>query len=222
MEFNVVEKFVSVNGEGKRAGELAIFIRFAGCNLDCSYCDTIWANKEDAKYITMTSQEIYEYILSTKVNNVTITGGEPLLQEGLYELLDLLSKDSEINIEIETNGSVDIEKYTKLSGKLPAFTLDYKSGTSNMEDRMLLENYRYLKHEDCVKFVVGSMEDLEKANNIINNFDLISKCNVHISSVFGKINLAQIVDFMKDNNLNGVKLQPQLHKIIWDPNARGV
>lgn len=221
MEFKVVEKFVSINGEGRLCGQLAIFIRFAGCNLNCSYCDTTWANEKDVLYELMSSEDIYEYIKSTQVKNITLTGGEPLLQEGIIELLELLSKDKELHIEIETNGSVMLDKFSKLQNP-PSFTMDYKLPSSNMEHKMLMENFEYLTKKDTVKFVSGSFEDLEKAKNIIDKFNLIEKTNIYISPVFGKISMDSIVEFMKDNNMNGVTMQVQLHKVIWDPSKRGV
>lgn len=221
MKFKVVEKFVSINGEGLLCGQLAIFIRFAGCNLTCSYCDTTWANERDVSYEPMTSQEIYEYVKATQVKNITLTGGEPLLQEGILELLELLSNNKELNVEIETNGSVLLDKFNKLNNP-PSFTMDYKLPSSNMEHQMLLDNFKYLTKKDTVKFVSGSFEDLQKAKFIIDKFNLIEKTNIYISPVFGKITMDSIVEFMKDNKLNGVTMQVQLHKVIWDPNKRGV
>jgi len=221
MDFKVVEKFVSVNGEGTRSGQLAIFIRFAGCNLNCSYCDTTWANSKDVPYELMTSEEIYEYIKTTQVRNITLTGGEPLLQEGILELLEMLSKDRALHIEIETNGSVPLNKFLNIENP-PSFTMDYKLPSSGMENNMVLENFKYLTNKDTVKFVSGSLEDLGKAKYIINTYRLIDKTNIYISPVFGKIKMDSIVDFMKNNNLNGVTLQMQLHKVIWEPTKRGV
>jgi 7-carboxy-7-deazaguanine synthase len=221
MEFKVVEKFVSINGEGPLAGQLAIFIRFAGCNLNCSYCDTSWANEIDASYKLMTSDEIYEYIKSMGIRNVTLTGGEPLLQGGIKELLELLGKDKELYIEIETNGSVLLNKFVDLENP-PSFTMDYKLPSSGMEALMALENFKYLSSKDTVKFVSGSLEDLEKAKQIIEDYNLINNVRVYLSPVFSKIQLDEIVEFMIDNRLNGINLQVQLHKIIWDPNKRGV
>ena len=88
----VVEKFTSINGEGTRAGELAVFIRFKGCNLRCSYCDTMWANEPDCQYKEETPEEILNYVLETGIRNVTLTGGEPLLQKDIRELINLLYK----------------------------------------------------------------------------------------------------------------------------------
>ena len=76
--FKVAEKFVSINGEGPRAGELAVFLRFCGCNLNCGYCDTRWANAADVKYELASAEELVAYVKSTGVKNVTLTGGEPL------------------------------------------------------------------------------------------------------------------------------------------------
>ena len=221
MDFKVVERFVSINGEGKRCGQLAVFIRFAGCNLNCSYCDTLWANEKNTSYELMNSEDIYKYIKSTKIRNVTLTGGEPLSQNGIIELLKLLSKDKELHVEIETNGSILLDRFLNIENP-PSFTMDYKLPSSNMENKMELNNFKYLTNKDVVKFVSGSMEDLEKARRIINQYKLMDKTNVYISPVFGKIKLDDIVNFMKDNEMNGVNLQIQIHKIIWNPKKRGV
>lgn len=221
MVLQVVEKFVSINGEGSRCGQLATFIRFAGCNLNCGYCDTAWANDRKIAFVPMSAEEIYGYIKDTKVTNVTLTGGEPLLQKDIGTLLALLSKDPELYVEIETNGSVLLSKFSDLENP-PSFTMDYKLPSSGMERMMALDNFDHLTNNDTVKFVSGSLEDLEKAKELINEYKLTEKTNIFISPVFGEIQLESIVDFMKDNNMNGVNMQVQLHKIIWDPNERGV
>jgi 7-carboxy-7-deazaguanine synthase len=222
MKYKVVEKFISINGEGNLSGQLAVFIRFAGCNLSCSYCDTSWANKEDVKYELMSGNELYDYIKSKRIRNVTLTGGEPLLQDGIYELLALLASDICLRVEIETNGSVDISRFSSISPESPVFTMDYKLPSSGMEDKMLLNNFNYLKQKDAVKFVVGSSDDLDKVKYLIEKYNLPGKCNVHLSPVFGRIEMETIVEFMKQNEMNLVRLQPQLHKFIWHPDARGV
>lgn len=221
MPFKVAEKFVSINGEGLRAGELAVFIRLAGCNLNCSYCDTVWANQKDVNYEWMSPEEIYEYILETKVNNVTLTGGEPLLAKDILTLIALLLTNKKLHVEIETNGSIDIAPHT-LAENRPSFTVDYKLPSSDMENWMNLSNFNYLTKEDTIKFVAGTNEDLEKVKIIIEKHQLVHRTNVYISPVFGQMSLERIVDFMKENQMNGVTLQVQLHKIIWDMNKRGV
>ena len=220
MKYPVAEKFVSINGEGARAGETAVFIRFRKCNLSCSYCDTKWANSENCPADMMSAEEIACYVSETGIKNVTLTGGEPLLQENLYQLIELLMKNGK-SVEIETNGSISIAELSRKEYR-PHFTLDYKLPDSGMESTMITDNYKYINRDDVVKFVSGSTADLEKAAVIIKQYRLTEKCSVYISPVFGKIEPADIVDFMIGNKLNGVRLQLQLHKFIWDPEERGV
>ena len=219
--FDVCEKFASINGEGRRAGETAVFIRFKGCNLSCSYCDTKWANAEDAPSQPMTTEEICFYIKSTGIKNVTLTGGEPLLQAGIEELLRCLKADG-FSVEIETNGSVDISKFCAPDIRPDCFTMDYKLPYSGMEEEMLISNFEHLGRQDCVKFVSGREADLAWALDVINHFKLAGRCSVYISPVFGAIEPKRIVEFMLDNKMNDVRLQIQMHKVIWDPNKRGV
>ena len=190
----VVEKFTSINGEGTRAGELAVFVRFKGCNLRCSYCDTMWANEPDCPYEEETPEEILNYVLGTGIRNVTLTGGEPLLQKDIRELIHLLLQAG-LQVEIETNGAVDLSAFCE---ERPVFTMDYKLPSS------------------------GSQEDLLKALDVIQTYDLTNRCHVYLSPVFGSIEPVQIVEFMLKHRLNGVRLQIQMHKVIWDPNERGV
>lgn len=221
MNFKVVEKFISINGEGLRSGQLSVFIRFAGCNLNCNYCDTKWANERNVKYDIMTENEIYSYIKATGITNVTLTGGEPLTQNDILSLLKILSNDNNLLVEIETNGSVNLKDFL-LDKNPPCFTMDYKLPDSCMENFMDTSNFDYLTKKDVVKFVVSSVSDLKKTKEIIDKYELIKKTNIYISPVLGRISPKTIVDFMKENKLNKVNLQLQIHKIIWSPNKRGV
>ena len=215
--YKVIEKFISINGEGSRVGQLAAFIRFHHCNLNCSYCDTKYANENN--YEILTSEDILNYLNEHNVINVTLTGGEPLLQKDIKDLIDLLLMNG-YSVEIETNGSVDIKPF--IGALRPIFTLDYKSPSSLMEDFMLLDNYQYLSDIDVVKFVVGNLNDLNKAKEIINRYDLCNRTKVYFSPIFNQIEPSMIVDYMIEHNLNKVNLQLQLHKFIWDVNRRGV
>lgn len=214
----VVEKFVSINGEGLRSGELAVFIRFANCNLRCSYCDTKYSFINPI-YTEESIDEIVEYVKSTGVKNVTLTGGEPLIQNEIKELMIELSNIGN-RIEIETNGSINIAPYLNIPNV--TFTLDYKLKGSGMEKYMDLTNYNLLRKNDVIKFVVSDYDDLEKTKEIIKKYDLINKANCLISPVWGRIGFEEIVNFLKDNKLNDVKMQLQIHKIIWDKDKRGV
>lgn len=242
-EFHVVEHFVSINGEGKCAGQLAYFIRFAGCNLACDYCDTKWANEPDVSYERYDEKEIYKMIKKAGVKNITLTGGEPLCQKDMGQLLSLLRKDRKLRIEIETNGSVDIKPFIeireindeKTDNKIVdaqkkerltdnvTFTLDYKLPVSGMESRMCLSNYQNIRSIDTVKFVVGSKEDLIRSRDLIETYGLVKKgCGLYFSPCFGKMEPSEIVEFMVEQKMNDVNLQLQLHKFIWDPDKRGV
>ena len=219
----VAERFISINGEGTHAGELAVFVRFQGCNLSCTYCDTSWANVTDCPYDEMTPADIASYIKETGIANVTLTGGEPLLQPEMPELLGLLKYDSgnvPLRVEIETNGSMDISPY---QGHIrPVFTLDYKLPSSGCEGEMLTDNLSHLQKDDTLKLVCGDEGDLKRAGEIIEEHELTGKCNIYLSPVFGKIEPARMVEFMTQNRMNGVRLQLQMHKVIWHPEARGV
>lgn len=219
--FNIAETFLSINGEGTRAGQLAFFVRFTGCNLSCSYCDTQWANVPGAPCEKMTEEEIYYKIKESGAANVTVTGGEPMLQPGIGTLLDFLCRDPGLYVEVETNGSIPLAPYYSLPLR-PAFTMDYKLGSSGMEQAMCLDNLPLLDNRDTVKFVCGSGEDLLRAEEIIRTYGLIGRTNVYLSPVFGAIEPAEMVEFMKAHRLVGVTLQLQLHKFIWDPRERGV
>lgn len=222
--YQVAEHFASINGEGTRAGQLAYFIRFKGCGLSCAYCDTSWANQEDTPFTSMTAEEIHETIRLSGITNVTLTGGEPLMQEGIAELLSLLLADESLTVEIETNGSIALEPFLAADGasRRPAITMDYKLPSSGMELFMRSSNFALLTEQDTVKFVAGTREDLERARDVIRMYGLTQRCHVYLSPVFGQMDPAEIVEYMKENGMNGVNLQLQLHKFIWDPDKRGV
>ncbi len=210
----VIEKFISINGEGLKQGELSVFIRFANCNLRCIYCDTAYSY-HSPKYIEESVSEIVDYILSTGVKNVTLTGGEPLLQSEIKELI-LSLNIHDISVEIETNGSISILPFREV--KNVSFTLDYKTPSSGEEEKMDLQNYNYITKNDSIKFVCGTKNDLIRSKEIMDQF----RTNCLISPVYGDIEPYEIVEFMKNNKMNQVRLQLQIHKIIWDKDKRGV
>ncbi|MGN0435967.1 MAG: putative 7-carboxy-7-deazaguanine synthase QueE [Wujia sp.] len=220
-KYKVVEKFISINGEGQLAGELACFIRFAGCNLNCIYCDTSWANEADAPFEIMSKEEIYAYIKECGVRNVTLTGGEPLLQENIGSLLTMLSGDDGLKIEVETNGAVSLMDYITISDRI-RYTVDYKLPASGMESRMLDENFRNVREIDTVKFVASDEYDLDVAREIIDRYQLLDRTKVYISTCYGELSPKQAVEYMISHKMNGVRLQLQLHKYIWEPNRKGV
>lgn len=225
VKLKVVEKFISINGEGRKQGELAAFIRLGGCNLRCTYCDTAWAwavdGAEAAEFCEETPSDIYAWVKANGVKNVTLTGGEPLLHPHAADLLVLLCADPALSVEVETNGSVDLAPFMAMPNP-PAFTVDYKLPKSGMESKMHLPSFALLGERDVVKFVCTDMDDLARAYEVMQQMQLIGRVGVFLSPVFGSIDVADMVDFMQQRNLNGVRLQLQMHKFIWSPDKRGV
>ena len=145
-----------------------------------------------------------------------------IYQKRLKKKEKLLNK-SDIRVEIETNGAVDIAPLANAFSKEKlSLTMDYKLPSSGCEEKMLLSNMEALRKQDTVKFVSGSINDLECAEKIIEKFHLTERCQVFISSVFGSIEPVEIVNFMTSKRMNDVRLQIQMHKVIWNPEERGV
>lgn len=217
--FKVNEIFLSIDGEGVRTGLPTVFIRLYGCNLNCSYCDTRYSC-ENKEYTLMPLMDILEQVLSYGVPRVTLTGGEPLIQPGVKDLINSLVVNG-IEVNIETNGAVDLQDFWEFrySSKV-IFTMDYKCASSGMEDKMKLWNLKVLQPKDVIKFVVSNYNELEKMEYILKESEC--KARPYVSPVFGAIEPKELVEYVLDNNLNNVTVQVQLHKIIWNPNMRGV
>ncbi len=217
--FKVNEIFASIDGEGIRTGLSAVFIRLYGCNLKCSYCDTRYSC-ENNEYIEMTLMDILEKVLSYNIPRVTLTGGEPLIHPGVKDLINSLVLNG-IEVNIETNGAVDLQDFWQFrySSKV-IFTMDYKCASSGMEDKMKLGNLHLLQPKDVIKFVVSNYNELEKMEYILKESEC--KARPYVSPVFGAIEPKELVEYVLDNELNNVTVQVQLHKIIWNPNMRGV
>ena len=217
--YKVNEIFVSIDGEGVRTGLPTVFIRLYGCNLKCSYCDTRYSC-ENNEYKLMPLMDILEQVLSYGVPRVTLTGGEPLIHEGVKDLINSLVANN-IEVNIETNGAVDLDDFWeyKYNSKV-IFTMDYKCASSGMEDKMKLLNLHLLQPKDVIKFVVSNYNELEKMEYILKESGC--KARPYVSPVFGAIEPKELVEYVLDNELNNVTVQVQLHKIIWNPNMRGV
>lgn len=221
----VTEIFLSIDGEGKRTGLPTIFIRLHGCNLRCSYCDTAYSY-DNEKYDNMSVEEIVQVCNRYGTNSVTLTGGEPLIHDGVLELIGRLLREG-YWVNVETNGTVDVDKIrSAVDGGRECgisqlfFTIDYKCPFSKMEDKMDKSVFGKLRREDVLKFVVADEKDMVRAMEVLDNVH--TSAEVYFSPVFGNIHPAAIVKFILEHKLWKVKVQMQLHKIIWDANKRGV
>lgn len=226
----ICEIFKSIDGEGKRAGELATFIRTVGCNLTCGYCDSKYSWKRDETTQDMTVADIISKVDELDCYNITLTGGEPLIAKGVKDLVDELLTAG-YNVNIETNGSID--PYTVLSTKSLTdknlfFTIDYKSLSSKQNSKMNIDAFKHMQYKDVVKCVVGSEEDMVDCVRFMKNVYNINTSDLHnvpqfyFSPIFGQIEPKEIVKFMMDSNLDWWKIQLQMHKFIWNPDLRGV
>lgn len=214
--FKINEIFTSIEGEGIRTGVPCTFIRLHGCNLACSYCDTVYSCRGE-DYTEYTLEEIVEKVKEKAVNHITITGGEPLMEQNTLFLVNALLKEN-FCVNIETNGSYEIQDYLAFENLI--ITMDYKSLSSNMQHKMKTSQLPLLRKADVLKFVVSNKYDLADMKDILSKYDI--KASVYVSPVFGKIEPKEIVEYILENELYQCITQVQLHKIIWDPNKRGV
>ena len=222
----ISEIFKSIDGESKRAGELATFVRSVGCNLRCSFCDSKYTWQAEKSSKEMSVDDIVDTCKKLGVHNITFTGGEPLIQKDADELIEKLAQEG-FDVSIETDGGVDFTERKWFVENNPNVWVcaDYKCYESAMTSKMIpLNKFAKLRERDVLKFVVGSKESLELAKNIIENLKSLGcKCYFYLSPVFGMIKPIDIVSFMIDNNLQDkVRFQLQLHKIVWEPDKRGV
>ena len=246
---NVIEIFASIDGEGSRQGLLTTFLRLHDCNIRCSYCDTTYSYGIDSVFTEMTVAEVADVIESLGNHRITITGGEPLLQEAaVVELIDELNRRKAETMQDNTSGQagstciIDIDKFDKremLNNSLydfnietngtiiPSFhrdnvwfTYDYKTPSSLAEETMNIDIFKVATERDLIKFVVGSPEDLDCMRRIIDQYPTAAQ--IYVSPVWGQIEAVLIIDYMKAYNLQNVRFQLQIHKFVWDPDTKGV
>ncbi len=209
----VNEIFKSIQGESSHTGLPCIFIRLTGCNLRCTWCDTEYAFY-DGK--SMSVEEILEVIAPYEVPLVEITGGEPLLQEDVYSLMQALL-DRGFQVLLETGGAVSIEKVPVGVKKI----LDLKCPGSGEVERNLYQNLDRLDSGDEVKFVILDRKDYEWSRETIRRYDIAHKADILFSPVFDRLPLKDLADWVLEDKLP-VRLQTQLHKWIWGKDAIGV
>lgn len=207
----VSEIFYSIQGESSFAGYPFVFIRLSGCNLRCTYCDTRYAYENGE---ALSINEIIQKIHAFKCPLVEVTGGEPLLQEETPELVETLLQN--YTVLVETNGTKDISILPEKAIRI----MDIKCPGSGQSQYTDWENLSRLRKQDEVKFVLLDEIDYEWAKEVINKFQLAQKSNILFSPVYGKLSSSDLAEWILRDRLP-VRLQLQLHKILWPHLERG-
>ena len=208
------EIFHSVQGESTYAGRPCVFVRLTACDLRCSWCDTPYAFHEGRKRaIADVVAEVERYDCSL----VEVTGGEPLLQEDVYPLMDELVARGK-TVLLETGGHRSTARVPD-----PVVTiLDIKCPASGESERMDWENLNRLRPRDEVKFVINDRADYEYARDAIARHELAERAAaIHMSPVHGVLNPKTLSEWVLADSLP-VRVQLQLHKYIWPADMRGV
>ncbi len=207
------EIFRSVQGESSFAGLPCVFVRLAGCNLRCRYCDTPYA-LEGGEEISLAG--ILEQVLSYGGDLVEVTGGEPLFQPETPELTRALVERG-YQVLVETNGSLDVSVLPPEAIRI----MDIKCPSSGESHRVMWENTWKLHPRDEVKFVISDRLDYEWARGIIRERFPEGKPTILLSTVYGELPTGRLVEWMLEDRLKA-RFQLQLHKHIWPHDARGV
>ncbi len=211
---NVNEIFYSIQGESTHAGEPCVFVRLTACDLRCSWCDTEYAFYEGRK---MSIDEVVAEVDRHRCSLVEITGGEPLLQEEVYPLMDRLLAGGR-TVLLETGGHRPIARVPADVRKI----VDVKCPGSGESDKNHWENFARLGPHDEVKFVIKDRADYEFARDVIARHDLTSHAAaILISPVHGVLDPKTLSEWMLADHLPA-RLQLQIHKFIWPPDTRGV
>ncbi len=213
------EIFYSIQGESSFAGQPCVFVRLTYCNLRCTYCDTEYAFYEGTD---RSIDEIMSQIASYGCRTVEITGGEPLLQKPVHELMTRCC-DAGYRVLLETGGSLDISGVDARVHRI----VDMKCPSSGMEPKNLYDNLSHLTKRDELKFVIGTHDDYTWSVDLLRRTGAAGHVGtVLFSPVFDAIEPQHIVQWILDDRLvaefPNLRFQLQLHKFIWTPETRGV
>ncbi|HPJ40454.1 MAG TPA: radical SAM protein [Spirochaetota bacterium] len=205
----VNEIFRSIQGESLYAGFPSLFIRLTGCNLNCTYCDTQYA-KDAGK--EMTYDEILEIVTnSSPFHHITMTGGEPLLQEHAAGLLELL-KEKRYLVQVETNGSISLENVPSCVRKI----VDVKTPSSGEEGSFLMENLKFIEKGDEIKFVISDQDDYNYSKKFLEKYGdaFDAETTVNFSPVLSRMPAGMLGEQIISDRLV-VRLHVQLHALLW-------
>ena len=210
MALKIYEIFHSLQGETSRIGLPTTFVRLTGCPMRCNYCDTEYAFSGGGN---MDIDEILQKVADFGAHYVTVTGGEPLAQKECYTLLQALC-DADYSVSLETGGKMDI---APVDARVSVI-LDIKTPASNEEKNMLWSNIDHIKQKDEIKFVLCNRADYDWAKVKITELNLIQKCPVLLSPSYHELPAEQLAAWVLEDKLP-VRMQVQLHKILWGEKA---
>lgn len=210
----VKELYLSLQGESSHQGLLCGFVRLTGCHLRCSYCDSEFAFRGGTR---TPIDEVVKQVLAWKVPRVEITGGEPLLQPGVYPLMEKLLAAGQI-VLLETSGAIDVREVPDAVHAI----VDMKTPSSGECDRNDFRNFDSMDSRDELKFVIGSRQDYEWSRQLISDHRLDQRpFSLLFSTVFTRLKPVELAQWIIDDRLP-VRFQLQQHKYVWEPEARGV
>ena len=209
----ITEIFHSIQGESSFAGRPCVFVRLTGCPLRCTWCDseyTFYGGTE------MALDDVLAKVRSFGCRLVEVTGGEPLHQPEAFTLIERLCSDG-YEVLVETSGAIDISPVDLRAHII----MDVKCPGSGMMDRMDWKNLNRIAGKDEIKFVLKDRADYEFACTMIERHRLAERCPVLFSPSFGELDPRKLSEWVLADTLP-VRVQLQLHKLIWDPQTRGV
>lgn len=209
----VYEIFYSLQGESTWAGRPCVLVRLTGCQMRCRWCDTEYAFYEGG---WRSLDAVLEEVAGYGCDLVEVTGGEPLLQPGCLPLMRRLC-DAGYTVLLETGGGLDISGVDRRVHRI----VDVKCPGSGEAENNRWENLDLLGQRDEVKFVIADRADFDWACDVERRYELTERCPVHVSPVWGELEPAELAAWVKDCGLP-VRLQLQLHKLLWGADTRGV
>ncbi len=206
----ISEIFFSLQGETSRIGLPTVFVRLTGCPLRCTYCDTTYAFTGGQ---TMTLEAILAEVARHAPHYVCVTGGEPLAQKNCQLLLRALC-DAGYSVSLETSGALDVSGVDERVVKV----LDIKTPASGEVERNLWSNLEHLAPDDEIKFVLCDEADYHWAKQKLQEHDLAKRCAVLFSPAQGRLAAQDVAEWILRDHLP-VRLQVQLHKLLWGNEA---
>ena len=210
MSLKITEIFFSIQGESNTVGYPTVFVRLTGCPMRCSYCDTAYAFHGGERFSV---EEILDEVGQYRAKHVTVTGGEPLVQPECQALMTALC-DAGYSVSLETGGAMDISNVDERV----YIVLDIKTPASNEEHNNTYQNLEHIKASDCFKFVICNEPDYQWAKTFVAERDLDQVCDVFFSPSANELPARELADWIVRDQLP-VRMQIQLHKILWDDEA---